>query len=171
MAQVILIRHAVAVERKEWAGLGRPDSERPLSDKGIRRLRRSALGLKSLVPKVSRILTSPFLRTLQTADVLSSIYEGAPVEECSYLEPGGSSRDCAELIRSQLGQSAQLIIGHEPNLSMLLSELLEVGAHFTHFKKAGAACICFEPELTAPNPKLLWYMLPRSLRQLSNAIE
>src|SRR5690348_174269 len=69
--EVILVRHAIAFERDRarW----RDDGERPLSPEGKRKFRKAVAGLMKLVPKVDVVLTSPLVRTRQTAEILSAV--------------------------------------------------------------------------------------------------
>ena len=48
--RLLFIRHAIAEDRDEWAKSGRPDAERPLTDRGRERMRRAARGLTRLLP-------------------------------------------------------------------------------------------------------------------------
>jgi len=47
--QLLVIRHAIAMEREEYARTGRPDSDRPLTDTGRRRMRKNARGLQYIL--------------------------------------------------------------------------------------------------------------------------
>ncbi len=66
---LLIIGHATAFERdgKRWPD----DRMRPLTSKGIARARQAAKGLKRLVDRPERILTSPLTRTKQTAEILT----------------------------------------------------------------------------------------------------
>ena len=83
---VLMVRHARAGSRKHWSG---PDIERPLSKKG----RRQAEGLVDMLTRypVKRILSSPYVRCVQTVEPLAEklrlpiegrpeLAEGAPVD-------------------------------------------------------------------------------------------
>jgi phosphohistidine phosphatase len=48
--KLLLIHHARAEDRETFSETGPPDSERPLTDKGIRRMKKAARGLRRLVP-------------------------------------------------------------------------------------------------------------------------
>ena len=69
--QLLVIRHAIAMEREEWAKSGRPDSDRPLTDTGRRRMRKNARGLQRVSPHPDVIATSPWLRAADTARVVA----------------------------------------------------------------------------------------------------
>ena len=49
--QLVVIRHAVAMSREEFAPTGRDDSLRPLTDRGRAKMKRAAAGLRELSPE------------------------------------------------------------------------------------------------------------------------
>ena len=66
--ELYLVRHAIA--GKPDAASWPDDSERPLTEEGITRFRPAARGLATLVPDVERVLSSPWTRAWQTAEIL-----------------------------------------------------------------------------------------------------
>src|ERR1700690_1026947 len=64
-----LLRHGIAAE-PGVAGY-EPDSERPLTPKGEGRLREAARAMKALDLSYDLILSSPFLRAKQTAEIIA----------------------------------------------------------------------------------------------------
>src|SRR4029079_18690215 len=73
--ELYLIRHGLAEERGEaWPD----DAKRPLTQEGMARLRKSARGLARLGVAFDTILTSPLVRTRQTADAVASAFEVRP---------------------------------------------------------------------------------------------
>jgi 8-oxo-dGTP diphosphatase len=64
---VFLVRHAKAGSRERWEG---PDRERPLTNSG----RRQAEGLVALLrdAAVTRVLSSPYVRCVQTVEPLAA---------------------------------------------------------------------------------------------------
>lgn len=79
---VLVIRHAHAGARKEWAG---EDQTRPLSVKGWRQARSLVAVLAPWAPQ--RILSSPYQRCVQTVQPLAADL-GLPVEETEELSEG-----------------------------------------------------------------------------------
>jgi phosphohistidine phosphatase len=75
-----LIRHGVAEERGEEYP---DDSKRPLTAQGISRLRKEAQALDELGITIDQIITSPLLRTRQTADVIAESLKGKPARVTS----------------------------------------------------------------------------------------
>ncbi|HWH77607.1 MAG TPA: phosphohistidine phosphatase SixA, partial [Candidatus Binatus sp.] len=81
-----LMRHGIAVAANDPA-VGH-DSERPLTNKGVKRMRRAARGLRRLKIPFDAILTSPVLRARQTAEIVAAaLCMEASLEEISGLAP------------------------------------------------------------------------------------
>ncbi len=117
--QLYVIRHAIAEERRE----GRVDAERALTDKGKARFGRAVLGLRRLDVRFTEILTSPWRRASETADLLAPLSEREPTALETLAMPPGE-RLLEELAKSETGTPA--LVGHEPWLSELIA-LLVVG--------------------------------------------
>jgi 8-oxo-(d)GTP phosphatase len=99
---VLLVRHAKAGSRGEWDG---PDHRRPLSKKGKAQAARLAgqLGGRG----VTRILSSPYTRCVQTVEPLAARL-GLGVEESDALAEGAAEEDVAGLLASLAGETAVL---------------------------------------------------------------
>lgn len=98
---VLLVRHAHALARSEWDG---DDRCRPLSGKGHRQARALVAVLSGFQP--SRLLSSPFLRCLETVGPLGQAL-GCPVEREGRLAEG-SGRAAVELVRDLRSQDVAL---------------------------------------------------------------
>ena len=87
-----LVRHAKAGNRHHWEG---DDAERPLSRKG----RDQAEGLaKALADvRISRVLSSPYLRCVQTVEPLAAAH-GLEVERTAALAEGEPFEPVLELL-------------------------------------------------------------------------
>jgi len=70
--RVLVVRHGVAEDPAAFAKSGRPDAARPLTKAGRRKMRQAARGLACLVPRLDRLATSPFARTVETAEIVAS---------------------------------------------------------------------------------------------------
>jgi phosphohistidine phosphatase len=104
-----LVRHALA-EREPAAD----DRARPLSEAGRARFRAHARALAREI-RLARIVTSPYLRARETADILAA-ETGAPVEEHAALAPGESSGRAILALARSLGDRAALV-GHNPEIA------------------------------------------------------
>ncbi len=112
---LILWRHAEAVESGEHLA----DLERPLTSRGERQAARMAAWLNQQLPATTRVLVSPARRTQQTALALERKFRTVPA-----LAPDASVQ---QLLTPRAGPTAKepvLVIGHQPTLGMIASQLL-----------------------------------------------
>src|SRR5262244_1088175 len=86
--ELYLVRHGVAEARGEaWPD----DTKRPLTEQGVSRFRKSARALSRLGVSIDVVLTSPLIRTRQTAEILAAAFNPRPaVVNVDALAPGGS---------------------------------------------------------------------------------
>ena len=161
MMELYLIRHGVAAERgKDWPD----DSKRPLTPEGISRLRKSAAGLNALGISFDQIVTSPLVRTRQTADVFAeALKDHPPIATSDALAPAGSSASVIQEITRHVRKARVALVGHEPNLGELAAQLLGARAPI-EFKKGGICRIDFD---MLP-PMLRWFLTPKMLRKLGD---
>jgi len=96
---LLLVRHAHAHARRDWSG---DDRLRPLSPNGLRQAQGLVTVTKKFAP-LSRVLSSPYLRCVQTVTPVAD-RTGVNVEEVPELEEGQSSA-AVKLVRSLAGCS------------------------------------------------------------------
>src|SRR6185503_917774 len=143
--RLVIVRHADAGEREEFAKTGKPDELRPLSEKGRKQMRDAAAGLRTLVPRCDLIVTSPLTRAVQTAKIVADEYESVEQETTAVLEPETAPDAFQAWILERAGVNAAIIVGHEPHLGELATWLM-TGAKESRieFKKAGACLLEFD---------------------------
>jgi phosphohistidine phosphatase len=159
-----LIRHGVAAERGDEYP---DDSARPLTPQGISRLRREARGLDALGVTFDQIVTSPLVRTRQTADVIAESLKAPPaVTTSDALAPGGTSGAVMQELAKHAKKGSVALVGHEPNLGELAARLIG-SRHRLEFKKGGICRIDFETLPPKGAGVLRWFVTPRMLRKLA----
>jgi len=165
--RLLFIRHAIAGDRDEWVKSGRPDSERPLTDRGRERMRRAARGLTRMLSQPDLIATSPYLRAAETAAIVSSAFDGPPPVELPALVPGTEFADLVTWLRSQKVTGTVTLVGHEPHLGGALCYFLTGRReNFFEFKKGGAALVQLADPPTPGVARLLWILEPGQLRNI-----
>jgi phosphohistidine phosphatase len=159
-----LVRHAIAEERgPAWPD----DSQRPLTADGVKRWRREAAGLVVLDARPDLILTSPFTRARQTADVLAAAFPKKPkVVELAALQPGVKPREVVRALVPDGRIGSLALVGHEPGLGELAAWLVGFKTP-PEFKKGGVARI--DVAILPPPPgsgRLYSWLTPKILRAL-----
>ena len=112
--ELYLIRHGIAVDRKPDT----KDEERELTAEGREKTRKVSKRLYDLDLRFDLILTSPLVRSRQTAQILQSSGLSGQIEESSYLAPEGNIYDWLRLEQKQmLATDTRLaMVGHQPDL-------------------------------------------------------
>ena len=163
--KLLLIRHAIAEEREDFALTGAPDEKRPLTDAGRKKMKKAARGLAELVEKVDLIASSPLTRALQTMEVVAKYYPDAATSVVGALEPIQNYETFAEWLNRLENVETVAAIGHEPHLSGLAAWLLTGNEKpFFEFKKGGAALLEFEGDVAAGGAQMRWLLTPGQLR-------
>jgi len=163
--RIVLFRHGPAAPRD--AARWPDDLARPLTEEGTERTRRAARGVACLEPGVRKVYSSPALRTLESARLLSEAFGlSAEPDLFSSLAPDGMWRETLQRLAKEADDAKVALVGHEPGLGVLAASLLlsaEVNA--LSFKKAGACAIeCDVPELG--RGRLRWWLRPAALRAM-----
>lgn len=160
MAELYLIRHGIATE----PGIGN-DEERPLTDQGRQKTQKVAQRLYQLGLRFSIILTSPLVRSRQTAEILHSSGLSSQLEESTYLAPQGDIYSWLGWLDQHLTDPQLAIVGHQPNLGDWAETLVwgEARAVLV-LKKAGVIGLAL-PETGSPvaRSQLFWLAPPKFL--------
>jgi 8-oxo-dGTP diphosphatase len=118
-----LIRHAAAGSRDRWEG---PDERRPLSSKGLRQADDLAGALAGI--GVTRVLSSPYLRCVQTLEPLATVL-GTPVEPHPDLAEGSGPGAVARLLAAVAGTTTA-VCSHGDVIPEALEQLQGRGVKF-----------------------------------------
>lgn len=163
MRTFILFRHGIAAPRDAYDD----DTKRPLTEEGVVKTGRAAEGLATL-GRVDRIVTSPYKRARQTADLLLKAFKDEPgLEEHDALSGGIDYDRIVEAMNGRQGETL-VLVGHEPDMSELTAYLLTGHTEMAvDFKKAGACRIAFDTDRAAPGAgELIYFLPPKVLRGL-----
>ncbi|MBA5866041.1 MAG: hypothetical protein GDA67_05000 [Nitrospira sp. CR1.3] len=161
----VLFRHGIAIEREEWEG---PDGDRPLTDRGAKRVEQVAAGFKWLELQPTHVVTSPLVRALDSAKILHhALRVRSALQIIDELLPDAPPERLLTLLSELPPESCALCVGHEPHLGLAASVML-AGKPSTAFpfKKAGACLIEISMPLKPGKGSLRWWMGPSQLRAL-----
>jgi len=165
--ELYLLRHGLAVERGTTGFEN--DSARPLTPKGRRQLRQIAAALKRLNLRCDLILSSPFRRAKQTAEIVATELKLKKRLKFSHaLAPGGGAAILfRQLARMKPSPGKLLLVGHEPDLSRLVSLLVTGGRQLQmDFKKGGLCKLDAEKLIAGKCATLAWLLTPKQLKLL-----
>ena len=158
---LLLLRHGIAAERL----CGRDHPDRPLTVRGKRRTLEVVRQLRMLDVQADALISSPYRRSRQTAELAVKAGLAESMRLDSALKPGG---DPWPLVSRVSG--CCLLVGHEPDLSILAATLIGAPAGSLRLRKAGYCHLSWPADLSDPRgqaelkallrPRLL---LPRSV--------
>lgn len=168
--ELYFLRHAIAADRGDPKY--KDDSLRPLTAEGRKKMRRAALGMQNLGLKFNAILSSPYLRARQTAEIVTQVYKqkNKKIHLTDNLLPPATIKKLlleAFAIRAMSPIETFLFVGHEPHLSEMISCLLESSQPLNiDFKKGGLCCLTIRQDSKHPTAVLNWLLTPRQLEWL-----
>jgi phosphohistidine phosphatase len=152
--KLYVIRHAIAIER----GGGIADEDRYLTARGREsfRLNAKAFAKKGIIPDC--IVTSPLVRCVQTADILvEALAFSGELKVARDLAPGFDLQGLYRVISSCAGAQKIAIIGHEPDLGILVESLLKLEGAFS-LKKGMIVALDLDPQQKNMPGRLNWIM-------------
>ncbi len=165
--KVLIVRHAKAEEREDFAPSGKPDALRPLTDAGRKQARKAGRALKEILPRIDALATSPLARALDTARLMAKEYKRLEAIELPALAPGGSEKAVLAWLQQHPADATVALVGHEPDLSALVCWLLTGrNGEFIQFKKGGVCLLEFAGAPQVGNAVLEWLLTPGQLRSL-----
>jgi len=159
-----VLRHGIAAER------GTPgytkDADRPLTPEGEQKLWQIAEAMKALELSFDLILSSPYLRARQTAELVAETLKARKrLDFSDHLTPGGNTKKLVELLnRLQPPPENVLLVGHEPYLGGLIS-LLVAGNEslFVVLKKGGLCKLTVQSLKPGRCAALEWLLTPKQM--------
>lgn len=163
--EIYILRHAIAVPRgsKEY-----PNDDRPLTKKGIQKMKSASRGIARLLPKIDVILTSPLLRASDTAKIVAKALKWKEkVNTCDELLPGTDLTNALNRLEKYTEKKRVLIVGHEPDLGSLASVLLGSKSPILQFKKGSLCRIDVSSFPLTDHGTLIWHLTPKQLRALT----
>jgi len=154
--ELYLLRHAHAGDPAKWTS---DDSDRPLSSRGRRQAERLGRLLAEAGVEPDAIVASPKARATQTAEIVAEAIGGrARTDE--RLGFGFGLAELAGLVRDLGRPGRLLIVGHDPDFSELLADLL--GAPSVPLRKGALARVDLDRD-PAPGAGLLRWLVPPDL--------
>lgn len=160
-----LVRHGIAIDRTDPKAPA--EADRPLTARGVQKTRSAALGLRQLGAKPDVMITSPFVRAAQTAEIFAEAL-GFALDKIRVSESLKPAENPASIVKeiSSLRAKEVACFGHAPHLDLLIGHLAGARGAFTGLKKAGVAC--FEQNAAHSRWEMRWILTPKVLRELGD---
>ena len=163
-----VLRHGIAIARGDP---GYPlDSDRPLTSKGMKKVRRIVTGMRRLDVEFDVILTSPYRRALETAFEVGREYRlGEMIQTTPALKPEVLPEEVIRVLQDKYASNRNLLlVGHEPQLSAFVSTLTSGSAGARPLMKKGGLCkLQVEKLQVGKCATLLWLLTPKQLTNMA----
>jgi phosphohistidine phosphatase len=165
-----LIRHA---EAQPPGGAVSTDADRPLSDRGEDDAAAIGRVLALTDPGIGLIMTSPLMRAVRTGSLIAGAFTPEPERRITeHLAPGFQIQALTDELLV-LGSSARVVlIGHQPDMSVLLCRLIAAGARGSiAFAPGSVACLTASPLGQQIDAQLRWLLTPQVVLPLLSRME
>jgi len=135
--RLFFIRHAEAVEADRFDG---DDGLRPLTRAGRKKAAAAYRRLTRILPEPEWIASSEAVRAIQTADLLHKYARRAKRKITPLLNPGRGIRGFRALYAAVPKTCrVAVFVGHEPDLSQIISSIVSGGKLNMQMKKGACA--------------------------------
>lgn len=160
--ELYLIRHGDALPLEANPELG--DAARPLTPEGREQSRSLASALQKLGVQLDILLSSPLVRSRQTAEEMLQTWSPAAIELslCEELAPGGKRRKLSRFLE-QLGSQRIGMVGHQPDLGAYAGWLIGSRKARIELSKGGIACLRCPDGPDKGGGTLNWLLTPKWL--------
>jgi phosphohistidine phosphatase len=162
--ELYILRHGLAEERNES---GR-DRDRALTPEGKERTHAAGKALRKMNIEFDLVLSSPFVRAWQTAEILLEELECAnSLQQCEALSSGAAMEEVLEALKKAEGSyESVLLVGHEPDLSQLISALLSGSPDLAITMKKGGLAKLTCGTVDPGSARLEWLLTSKHLCRL-----
>ena len=132
---IYLLRHGDALQNYE------SDKMRPLSENGIKDVKKIGSFLESKKFNIQKIFSSPLFRAYQTAELIGKIIGFQDeIEELDILLPEANLDDLLNFLLKNDYVSV-LLVSHQPLIGNIISKLISSRTVQVEVKKSSLACI------------------------------
>src|SRR6202047_3140138 len=162
--QLYIVRHGIAIDREDPKSP--PDPDRFLTEEGIERTKQVAKGIAALGATADLLMSSPYVRAMQTAEIFSEAldYAKQKIRRTDLLLPGGEASLFYRELAKDKQSSTVFCFGHAPQLDDLIAAGLSSKHPVTSLKKAGVALLELK-RVSPPSGQLVWLATPKLLRR------
>lgn len=152
------MRHGIAEDR---AASGH-DADRALTDQGVHKLEKVLKRAKKAGVNPALILSSPYLRAMQTAEIAARALEyHSEIVRTERLTPHSSPPDIWAEVRAHRDEPSLLLAGHEPLFSAAVAWMVGSSRAMVEFRKGALVRLDFATIGPEPRGVLQWMITPK----------
>ena len=165
--RIYLIRHSNAVDP------GTPgydeDSQRPLTERGRDKMNKIASALTKMKVKPDLIVSSPYVRARQTAEILAKVMKyKKSIMFSDALIPMTDADELIGEINEKYTVDELVLVSHEPCISNLIGTLTANNPNICiNIKNGGVCCLSADDLHLERTAVLEWLLTPKLLSALS----
>jgi phosphohistidine phosphatase len=162
--QLYIVRHGIAIDREDPKSP--PEAERYLTEEGIEKTKQVAKSVAAQGISADLLISSPYLRAMQTAEIFASTLEYAKqkISKSEALLPGAEPGAFFRELAKHKDAAIVFCFGHAPHLDELMATAVGVKHAITEMKKAGVALVELK-RVSPPSGQLVWLATPKLLRK------
>lgn len=154
--ELYLLRHGIAEDNAAT------DADRQLTEEGRHKLHRVMKRAAAAGVSPSLILSSPYKRALETAEIAASeLHYKGEILRVGSLTPDSSPPSLWSEIRDHRSEPSILLAGHEPLFSSTVALLLGSTYEMIDFRKAALLRIDVHSFSASPQGILQWMLTPK----------
>ncbi len=160
-----VLRHGLAEDQSATGG----DRNRALTPEGREKTRAAGKALRKMELAFDLVLASPYVRAWQTAEIITEECGCQKVlRACQPLSSGGPLKGVFDELKSAAEQfTSIMIVGHEPDLSCLISVLLSGSPNVAITMKKGGLAKLYCAQVAPAQARLEWLLGPKHLCRLA----
>ncbi|HTL46474.1 MAG TPA: phosphohistidine phosphatase SixA [Verrucomicrobiae bacterium] len=163
--ELYILRHGIAVERGDKRYL-KDDSQRPLTREGREKMHLGALGLKAAGVEFDVLISSPYVRARETAEIVARVFSARKKLQFSegLIAEAKPRAFLKEIQRLSDEYESVMIVGHEPFLGRLIGLLLTDQPNLPLVLKKGGLC---HLNLSDKEYGIMTLLMPHHLRRMA----
>lgn len=153
---IYLVRHGDA----EKSSMNKRDSERELTPEGKIITKAASAAWKNLIPEIDLIISSPYIRAYQTAEIIASVLGVKnQIVKDKKLSPGSNTESLVEIAQNYSSGNI-MFVGHQPDFSEHLANLVSGSGAYFEFRKSAVAGIAFSNKVKLGRGTLMFLIPP-----------
>jgi len=162
--QLYIVRHGIAIDREDPKCPS--EAERYLTEDGVKKTKQVARGIAALGLHADLMVSSPYVRAMQTAEIFAGAFEYAKqkIRQSESLLPGAEPAAFLRELSKEKNVTSLFCFGHAPHVDGLLAAAVGAPHHITSLKKAGVAFVELK-RLSPPKGELVWLVTPKLVRK------